>query len=139
MLNAPNADLIEARDEMLEGFADNTQTVPIEMTQFNKKLEEMFADYFTEEAFQKKLKTSAFTEYHSFCEGKQHTIEVDSIDIEKNKKFKRNYDFIVHVRYGPLNGEKTPLDIKGSAQFGEEKGKISFLQIFGAELVSKVR
>lgn len=149
LLNQPNEELVELEKEMLEEIketnsenSDNDENIisyPIEEFEYAEKLEEMFSLYFTEDAYGKSLATGFFNQYEILVKTKECSIEVESIDIEQSEDIKTNYDFVVNTNYTPAEGETEKLKVKGSVQFGDEEGKIIFIQITSSDIMDKLK
>ncbi len=141
MYNCPDGELIQLSKEepkvdeskLSEG---GTGIAPIQEWALLDKVDELYKPYFTEEAYQNLLNERTPYRYHLEAEENNHTLKVNSIDMDKNKTDDSKYEFTIHIKYAPATGESKTVDIQGTAQFSED-GKINYLKFF-SDIASKI-
>jgi hypothetical protein len=67
-----------------------------------------------------------------------YTMEVLSIDIDKNSKSTNIYDFTVNMRFRSSENEEENMIIVGSAQFEKKGNRINFLRLLDEELQKEI-
>lgn len=141
IFTCPNEDLDTIYDEMLEQMA-NAATLPkgtkSALETYDQKLEEIYSPYFTEkgyEAFYRRMIYTRELSYHSFAKDAGYEIEVEEVEIKRSKSIPSNYSFTAHVYYGKIGAQKEKLEIEGSAQIYEQRGKLSFINIIDPTLM----
>lgn len=83
-------------------------------------VENLYQPYFTTVGFEKFFSTSAFS--YTLQSSDVH-IKVDHVSVKRSKDYKKNYDFVVHVKYKKGENPEKLYQIKGVAVLPEE-GKI---------------
>lgn len=96
----------------------------------DEKLAIMYAPYMTEEYYKGGFSRNYWSYYYVYSTATGYERKVNDIEITRSENDPINYSFIIHLNYGPQDGDKKEIKIEGSAQFAQEEGKISYLQIF---------
>lgn len=98
-------------------------------TEIDKKLEEMYSPYISDEWFDSFVKHFAI-QYHIFSTAVGYETKVEHIEFTQSEAIPTNYSFTIYLNYGKTNGKKNDIEIEGSAQISEKDGKVSYIQLF---------
>ena len=132
IFTCPNQEMIEVYNNMFSRI----QTSPLEENinnEIDKKLYEIYQPYISSKWYESfVMYFYSYLYVYSTTDG--YEIAVDHIDIKRSDTIPTNYSFMVYLNYSKEGGEKNHTKIEGSAQFLEEKGKISYLQLFDKNL-----
>ena len=99
-------------------------------SKIDEKLNTMYAPYMTKEFYEGSFARNYWSSYYVYSTTKGYELKVNNINITQSEKEPRNYSFVIDLNYGPIDSDKKNIIIDGSAQFAQEEGKISYLQIF---------
>ena len=144
IFSSPNDEMISLYNDMLHKAEQEAassvpgRTVGFDSTELDKKLEETYAGYIAKdwyEAFVNHFYSGLIT----YSIAGKYDIEVNKIDIAQDRSDPMNYSFTVYLSYGPVGGSKEDTEIKGSAQFAKEEGKLSFIRFFDNDLIDELR
>ena len=132
IFTCPNQEMIEVYNNMFSRI----QTSPLEENinnEIDKKLYEIYQPYISSKWYESfVMYFYSYLYVYSTTDG--YEIAVAHIDIKRSDTIPTNYSFMVYLNYSKEGGEKYHTKSEGSAQFLEEKGKISYLQLFDKNL-----
>ena len=135
------SDMSEAVDDKIDSLSPDIKIYSLTDEDFSKienKLEEMYAPYILSSWYESFMKHMQMN-FVIYSISKDYEIEVDHIEITQNETISTNYSFTIDIHYGLIDGEKKDIEIKGSAQFTDVNGKISYIKIFDNELRSELQ
>ncbi len=144
MFTCPDNELIEASRQIVVDTPNEHASSGIKVysgysSKFEEKLKEKYAPYFSNSHFESFCQQAFPLSSHFAANKLGITIEVDKIDIVKEKDITPvTYTFTAHLKYGPENGEKKQDVVTGSAQFGKDKGKITWLKFDKSDFTNKI-
>lgn len=128
----PNDELIKLYTELHNNMLTNPQ-LQVDIVgyhrEINDKIEDMYKEYISSNWYDSFFMRFTTT-YYVYSTASDYNITVDHIDITQSDTIPMNYSFTIYLDYGKVGDEKNRLEIEGSAQFSEEEGKISYLQLF---------
>lgn len=128
----PNDELIDLYNNMINNV-QSQDDLDDHFKEINSKVEYMYKEYIASDWYDSFFIRFATT-YYIYSTAPGYNITVDHIDIIQSDTLPMNYSFIVYLDYGKVGDEMTRLEIDGSAQFSEEEGKISYLQLFDRDI-----
>ena len=148
IFTCPNKEMIKLYSDMEEVVAEEKNLLPPETkiyspseesySEINKKIEEMYAPYILNRWYESFVKQFEM-KYVVYSITNEYETKVDHIKITQSDTIPTNYSFTIYLHCGPIAGEKKDIEIKGSAQFTEENGKISYIKFFDKELYPELQ
>ena len=95
---------------------------------YNDYLEETYAPYYTESAFEQSLRTNEHVIFHMVADRFGYELTVKKVEVEQNKETPTNYNFTASLDYVNQNREKKPIELKGIAIMRDDQiAKISYI------------
>lgn len=129
---SPNDELLKLQAELENKLLTNPPS-QVDILDYykdiNDKIGEIYKEHISSDWYDSFLMRFA-NSYYIYAIASDFNITVDHIDITQSDTMPTNYSFIVYLDYSKVGEEKARLEIEGSAQFTEEEGKISYLQLF---------
>ncbi len=144
IFSSPNDEMISLYNDMLDKADQEVlssapgQAVSFDSTMLDKKLDETYSGYIAKDWYESFV-NKFYTEFITYSIAGKYDIDVNSIDITQDSRNPINYSFTVYLSYGPVDGSKEDIKIKGSAQFAKEEGKLSFIRFFDSDLIVRLR
>jgi hypothetical protein len=138
IFTCPNEKMISLYKDMNKEVEDIIANLPADTTvytidnkvyrEIDSELEHLYAPYISSEWYESfifRFKTNYYI--YSVAEG--YECKANRIEITQSSTIPTNYSFAIYLSYG-LKEKKKEIELKGSAQFAKEEGKLSYIQFF---------
>lgn len=138
---APDSELITLSEKMeddIEKAAKDKKDIALEDSDFFKHLAKRYEDFITPGCYEKLVSQQIPYKYHLSMAELGYTMEVLSIDIDKNSKSANIYDFTADLSFGSVENEEKNIKIVGSAQFEKKGDRINFLRLLDEDLQKEI-
>lgn len=135
IFTCPDEKMIELYNDMHDDSSNKSDILPpgkiveFDATEIEKKLEEMYAPYITDEWYDSFVDHFE-TELIGYSIAVGYEIKIDHIEFTQSKTIPTNYSFTIYLNYGQTDGVKKDIEIEGSAQISEKDGKVSYIRFF---------
>ena len=149
LLTCPNEELIglykdmyykttEASEKRTDLLTSPENILFLDSSKIEEALGDNFMPYFTNRGYASFERWFLIND-HVYSTALGYSIIVNKIEIIRSEEMETNYSFIAYLTYGLTGSIVENIEIKGSAQFYEQVGRLSYLKLFDRQLNQELR
>ena len=144
IFTCPDEEMLSLFKNMISAMENRISASPepgygaLESSSIDEKIKELYGPYISDEWYESFLQ-HFYSNFFSYSIADEYETKVNNIKITQSKEIPSNYEFLLSLNHGLKNGSKENIEMKGSAQFTGEEGKITYLRFFDKDLHMKLR
>lgn len=143
LLSCPNEELIglyedmycetsEALEKHFDPLTGPDNLSVLDSSKIEEALEDNFKPYFTDRGYASFERWFLINDY-AYSTALDYSIIVNKVEILRSEEIATNYSFTAYLTYGLTGSIGENIEIKGSAQFYEQVGRLSYLKLIDVD------